>query len=130
MGFAVCTINLNQLVESGTRKGRGIVLILSVPRAFSMEVRKMEKKSKREKEGKRGAFTHDAEQDRLYCDRDFIEETRVDILAVSGLLNFMYLVTAEGLWSQLGTDDISMTIMRARDKLQDIEESLSWGGVR
>jgi len=34
MGFAVCTINLNQLVESGTRKGRGIVLILSVPRAF------------------------------------------------------------------------------------------------
>jgi hypothetical protein len=83
-----------------------------------------------EKKNKKGAFTHDAEKERLYCDRDFIEETRVDILAVSGLLNFIYLVTAEGLWSQLGTDDISMTIMRARDKLQDIEESLSWGGVR
>lgn len=34
MGFVVSTINLILLVESVTRKGRGLVVSLSIPRAF------------------------------------------------------------------------------------------------
>jgi hypothetical protein len=34
MAIVVCTIDKNLLVESVTRKGRGLVESLSVPRAF------------------------------------------------------------------------------------------------
>lgn len=75
------------------------------------------------KKRKAGAFTHDTERNRLYCDRDFVEEMRVDILAVSGLLELLYLTTEGGLWSQVATDEVSLTILRARDKLREIEGS-------
>jgi len=34
MGFVVCTINFNLVMESGTRKGRGSRMSLSIPWPF------------------------------------------------------------------------------------------------